>query len=299
MRCYAWIRTDIVPDLSTTDGVPPSAGLTAADVESAYKLGITKGAGQTVAIVDAFGYTQAASDLAAYRSGNGLPACTTKTGCLTILNQKGQKKLLPKPNPGDDWRPEQALDLDAVSAACPKCHIVLVQATSDYDSDLQAARCEPRPITRTSSRTRSAVPKTGGPTNPAYDYPNTMIVASAGDDGGGTSTGGAAMPCALRDRRLRWRERRSRKAAERARMERGCVERPQERGMQWLEDGATGSGCSKIVAKPMWQTDTANDDSRSVPSRTSRRLRRHFHPFAISRLDARAVETALSGSIAG
>ena len=130
----------------------------AADVESAYKLGITKGAGQTVAIVDAFGYTQAASDLAAYRSGNGLPACTTKTGCLAILNQKGQKKPLPKPNPGDDWRPEQALDLDAVSAACPKCHIVLVRQppTSTAISAVE----QPRPITRTSSRTRSAVPKT-------------------------------------------------------------------------------------------------------------------------------------------
>ena len=59
----------------------------------------------------------------------GLPACTTANGCFRKVNQNGQSSPLPKPSSG--WSGEISLDLDMVSAICPKCHILLVEASSD------------------------------------------------------------------------------------------------------------------------------------------------------------------------
>src|SRR6478672_4385425 len=78
------------------------------------------GAPATAAIVDAFGYADLESDLATYRAQFGLPPCTRASGCLTILNQDGATAPLPPESPPDnDWSEETALDVDAISAACP------------------------------------------------------------------------------------------------------------------------------------------------------------------------------------
>ena len=52
------------------------------------------------------------------------------------LNQKGKELDFPEEEPG--WDVEQALDLDMVSAACPACHIVLVEAENEspFPNDL-------------------------------------------------------------------------------------------------------------------------------------------------------------------
>ena len=56
----------------------------------AYNLpSTTAGAGQTVAIVDAFDDPNAETDLATYRSTYGLPPCTTANGCFQKVNQTG------------------------------------------------------------------------------------------------------------------------------------------------------------------------------------------------------------------
>jgi subtilase family serine protease len=116
--------------------VTSSGALTPADVRAAYNLTSASCGGKTVAIVDAYGYPKAESDLAVYRSQYGLPACTVATGCLTIVDQNGGS-YLPKYNYG--WAGEQALDLDAVSATCPDCKILLVQASSASLTDLGTA----------------------------------------------------------------------------------------------------------------------------------------------------------------
>ncbi|HTA40430.1 MAG TPA: hypothetical protein VK760_15200, partial [Candidatus Acidoferrales bacterium] len=139
MRCMAWRRTDLVPATIVEDAIPGGVGFTPADIASAYKLNQARGVGQTVATVDAYGYTQAVTDLQAYRKAAKLPPCMPATGCLRIVNQRGQSALpAPNSNPNDDWRPEQALDLDAISASCPKCKIVLVQTDSDSTDNLAA-----------------------------------------------------------------------------------------------------------------------------------------------------------------
>jgi subtilase family serine protease len=122
---------------STPFGVTSPTGYGPADLQSAYKLpSSTAGTGQTVAIVDAFDDPTAESDLAQYRSFYGLPPCTTANGCFRKVNQTGGT-LYPPPSP--DWGLEISLDLDMVSAVCPNCHILLVEATTNLNTDLYTA----------------------------------------------------------------------------------------------------------------------------------------------------------------
>ena len=121
-----------VPNTAT----PNPGAKTPAQLKDAYKLTGTSSGGRTVAIVDAYGYPNLERDLATYRSYFGLPACTTANGCLTIMDQNGGTSL-PRFNTG--WAGEQALDVDAVSAICPDCKILVVQAKSASIADLGTA----------------------------------------------------------------------------------------------------------------------------------------------------------------
>ena len=88
-------------------------------------------------MVDAYGYTNAEADLAVYRAQYGLPACTTANGCFGKYNESGIEASYPAQNTG--WAQETALDLDMVSAMCPNCKIILVEANSASFADLAAA----------------------------------------------------------------------------------------------------------------------------------------------------------------
>jgi subtilase family serine protease len=114
---------------------PPVAGWAPADFAARYNLPTGNGAGQIVAIVDAFDNPNIASDLAAYRSNFGLG-----TANFTKYNQLGQTSNYP---PGDvGWGLEEDLDVDMVSAACPKCTIYLIENNgniSDFEQAEQTA----------------------------------------------------------------------------------------------------------------------------------------------------------------
>jgi hypothetical protein len=132
--CRARVRTDAakkITPFATPKGFGP------ADLASAYKIDTTKGNGAVIAIVDAFHYPNAESDLATYRSQFGLPPCTKASGCFQQVNQNGQTSPLPGTAPAnDDWTVEAALDLDLASAACPKCKLILVEAQDDQGNGL-------------------------------------------------------------------------------------------------------------------------------------------------------------------
>lgn len=113
-RCFAVIRTPADHLVTADADGPPAGSLGPADIRSAYDLP-SGGGGQTVAIVDAFGDSHAESDLAAFRSHYGLPACTTANGCFRKVDQTGGTAY-PADDPG--WGGETSLDLDAVSSAC-------------------------------------------------------------------------------------------------------------------------------------------------------------------------------------
>ncbi len=175
----------------------PGAG-TPAWLQQAYDLTYlsqTGGTTATVAIVDAYDNPTAESDLATYRARYGLPACTTANGCFKKLNQSGAASPLPAYNKG--WAGEIALDVDAVSALCPNCKIVLVEANSSYSNDLgrrrSRRRSTPAPST---SPTATAPPSPRSTRTSTARFPGVALVASTGDNGT-YGSGVASYPAAI------------------------------------------------------------------------------------------------------
>src|SRR5262249_48089415 len=104
---------------------PDPAGWGAPALRQAYGLGDDPNPG-TVAVIVAFDYPHAEADMNHYRAQFGLPACTSASGCFTKINQKGETGSYPQQDYG--WGIEASLDLQMISAACPTCHVVLVEA---------------------------------------------------------------------------------------------------------------------------------------------------------------------------
>ncbi len=101
------------------------------DLQSAYSLpSATNGTGQVVAIVDAFDDPNAEADMATYRSTFGLAGVHD---CQRMLHQ-GQSERRRGELPVAltiGWALEISLDLDMVSAVCPNCDIILVEANDN------------------------------------------------------------------------------------------------------------------------------------------------------------------------
>jgi MYXO-CTERM domain-containing protein len=127
------------PATSRADASPPSGAYVPADLQSAYDIDTSQVVNVTVAVVAAFGYPNIESDLATYRSQFSLSPCTLDSGCLTVLNQSGQMSPLPPVGSGQDgagWMVQTALALDMVSATCPSCKLLVVEANEDSHDDL-------------------------------------------------------------------------------------------------------------------------------------------------------------------
>ncbi len=133
-RCHGHIVVDISGQPLATSG---PAGYSPSDLRSAYNVTGTGTSSTWVAIVDAYGYPNAESDLTVYRSQFALPPCTTSNGCFKKVNQGGIQGSYPRTDTG--WSQESALDLDMVSAMCPGCSILLVEANSSSYADLALA----------------------------------------------------------------------------------------------------------------------------------------------------------------
>ncbi|HTW21475.1 MAG TPA: S53 family peptidase [Mycobacteriales bacterium] len=183
-RCFA-IRVDHlhrgrVRHESSPIGYGPS------DLQAAYSLpSASAGSGQTVAVVDAYDDPDAARDLATYRAQYGLPACATSNGCFRKVDQTGGHDY---PDPDGGWGQEISLDLDMVSAVCPHCHVLLVEADSASMANLGAA------VDTAVRLGASAVSNSyGGPDasdrsyGRYYHHPGVAVVASAGDSGYGVA----------------------------------------------------------------------------------------------------------------
>jgi subtilase family serine protease len=197
-RCMSALRVDlpVVPNATAShDGMGPS------DLRKAYSLAsaaVTGGQGQTVALVDAYDDPTIESDLNTYRAFYGIPPCTTANGCFKKVNQDGEQGNYPiLANP--DWEPEIALDTEMVSAICPNCHILLVEANSADEavatsnpvqhSDLGAAvdTAVNLGATEVSNSYGSAGPEPDQTFfDHYYDHPGVAITASAGDQDYGT-----------------------------------------------------------------------------------------------------------------
>nr|WP_307624073.1 S53 family peptidase [Streptomyces sp. V3I7] len=250
--CAAPTQKDVMAcnALKVTAGTPKSAraesDLTAAaapagygptSLQTAYNLpSATGGSGQTVAIVDAYDDPNAEADLAVYRSQYGLPACTTANGCFQKVDQNGGTSY---PRGDSGWAEEISLDLDMVSAACPNCKILLVEATTPTMTNLGTAV-----NTAVNKGAKFVSNSYGGgesSSDATYDssyfnHPGVAITVSSGDNGYGveypaaskyvTAVGGTSLNTSSTAR-------------------------------GWTDTvwNGAGSGCSGYDAKPTWQTD--------------------------------------------
>jgi hypothetical protein len=168
------------------DANPNPAGYTPSDLQAAYGLAsasASRGTGNIVAVVDAYDDPTAEADLAVYRNTYNLPACTTANGCFEKVNEFGVQGDYPPTEPAtDDWSDEVSLDLDMVSAICPHCDVMLVEASSTHNGDLAAGE-----DTAVGLGAEFVSNSYGGPEDTtdasAYDHPGVVITASTGDSG--------------------------------------------------------------------------------------------------------------------
>lgn len=161
------------------------SGLGPPDFQAAYNLpSASMGSGQTVAIVDAFSNPGAEYSMNTYRAQFGLPLCEESTGCLKIVNQAGNRKPIPRCGNAcaGGWSVEIALDVEMVSAACPNCNIILVEANDNSFLNLGAGvRAAVKLGANVISNSYSGSGANGF--ERFYFYPGHVILASAGDAG--------------------------------------------------------------------------------------------------------------------
>jgi subtilase family serine protease len=222
--------------------VPPGYG--PAQLQQAYNLTFAsafEGRTRTVAIVDAQDDPYALSDLSTYRSQFNLPPiCGARTtwDCVTFtkVNEKGETSPLPDADPG--WSQEISVDLDMVSAICPNCNILLVEADAATVQDLSKAEdtaidANPVSIGNSWGTTEWNTQTTD---DKHFVHPGIAITAAAGDYGYGVqwpasspdviAVGGTTLTPAPGSRRG-WSE------------------------TAWSGDG---SGCSAVEPQPVWQS---------------------------------------------
>jgi len=167
-----------------------------------------------------------------YRSTFGIAQCTTANGCFRKVNQNGGTT---PPAGNASWGQEISLDLDMVSAICPNCHVLLVEASTASLANLGTA------VNTAASLGANAISNSygGGESSSDlsydstyYNHPGIAITVSSGDSGYGvqypaasqyvTAVGGTALTLSPRNETA------------------------------W---SGAGAGCSAYDPKPSWQHD--------------------------------------------
>ncbi len=261
-RCSAVVLTTgasaAVAAAPLSPAVAPAlpAGYGPADLQSAYHLteaARNNGDDALIAIVDAFDDPHAERDLTVYRARFGLPPCTTANHCFQKVNQQGRAHPMPSLPTADlaGWTVETSLDLDMVSANCPRCRILLLESNDDNLSNLgtavnEAAEMGANAISNSYVALESPTDPlrvADGGVLPYYVHPGVAVVAGAGDFDFaffGPSLGPlvpAAFPTVVTVGGTQ------------------LVRDPtSSRGWQESAWDGTGSGCSAYEAMPPWQT---------------------------------------------
>jgi subtilase family serine protease len=212
---------------------PDVAGFGPPDLQAAYNLpSSTNGAGQIVAIVDAYDNPNAATDLAMYRSEFNLGKAK-----FVKYNEKGEKGNYPASCSGSQtsWCLEDDLDIEMVAAICPKCTIYLVEANGANTRSLQTAEAEAVKLGAHIVSNSWGCAGSNDCVNPKFfDKPGVVYLASAGDFGYGTQAPAALASVISAG---------------------GTV--LHKNGSSYTESvwPDTGVGCASGVTKPSWQHD--------------------------------------------
>jgi subtilase family serine protease len=228
------------------------------DLQTAYglsSLSANQGTGRTVAIVDAYDDPNAEADLLVYRATYGLSPCTTANRCFRKVDENGGTSY---PTPDPKWAGEISLDLDMVSAIAPNAHILLVEASTSSVADLETAVNTAASLGAT--EISNSYGSTDGDTGVSatdlsyYHHPGIAIFASSGDYGWNDidlyrtypGAGSASFPATSPD-----------VTAVGGTSLNSTAPRQETAWGDWegFLEGA-GSGCSSVVPKPAWQTDS-------------------------------------------
>lgn len=195
-----------LPDYTraAVDNPSPTMGYTPAQIRTAYGFDkvsidggsvVADGAGQTIAIIDAFSDPTLLGDVAVFDAQYGIAAPN-----LTIRNQTGGT-ILPPADGG--WAGEISLDVEWSHAIAPGANIVLVETNSASDQDLTAGVLYARSLPNVSVISMSwggseffqfVSPFGGSETDydPDFTTPaghqGITFIASAGDSGSDTQT---------------------------------------------------------------------------------------------------------------
>ncbi|MEV5879653.1 S8 family serine peptidase [Streptomyces sp. NPDC052101] len=238
------VRTDVPARRALQPGQQPG-GFGPRDIHLAYHLPPT-GAGRTVAITIPFHDPNLESDLAVYHRQFNLPTCTKANGCLRVINQRGGTDL---PTATDrTWALEESLDVDAVSAACQHCRILVVEADDNNLGNLFQATLQGAAEGAKFVSNSWTVPEFPGETygdTLLRNLPGVVFAFASGNAGGQTfypsaspyvtSVGGTTLP----------RDSMGHLLPETA----------------WA---GSGSGCSAFEPKPSFQHDTFCPNSRTT-----------------------------------
>jgi subtilase family serine protease len=121
-QCHVLLVTKgVKPNCSPSGG---SCGWRPSDLQTRYNLSgsLGKGSGTVVALIELGDLPSASSDLATYRSTFGLGTAT-----FAKYNEDGQQSNYPESCEDFGWCLETDLDIEMVSASCPKCTIYLIE----------------------------------------------------------------------------------------------------------------------------------------------------------------------------
>jgi subtilase family serine protease len=171
---------------SSPTGLPPSA------IQSVYNLsGLSAtsnaGAGQIIAIVDAYNDPNALSDLNVFNAEYGYPALSTCTSltqpgaCFEVAEPSG------KPAKNADWALEESLDIEWAHAEAPGAKVVLVEAKTSSNVNLYAAVDDANSLGANEVSMSWGGSETSSETSEDshFTHVGTFYTASAGDSGHG------------------------------------------------------------------------------------------------------------------
>ncbi|HEY5474073.1 MAG TPA: S53 family peptidase, partial [Candidatus Limnocylindrales bacterium] len=112
-------------------------GYTPAQIKGAYEIGDSTGAGQTVAIIDAYASPTILQDVNQWSLNRGLPTMSPSQLVQVVPPGVYRRPQNPRQDP-QGWYGEETLDVEAVHGMAPAAKIVFVGAPNNYQ-DLDAA----------------------------------------------------------------------------------------------------------------------------------------------------------------
>jgi subtilase family serine protease len=156
-------------------------GMSPTQIKTAYGFpAALQGAGEVIAIVDAFDDPNIEADLATFSTQFGLPACTTANGCFTKMFINNTQ---PTANAG--WATEISLDVEWAHAIAPQAKILLIETPDDGQSLYDGVQLAMQKNASVISLSWGGAEFSGETELDSIFQGTTPIVAASGDSGEG------------------------------------------------------------------------------------------------------------------